>query len=116
MSDAITNYIDSIQKDWQVEVCRQLDQTIRAASTDIEARIQYKKPHYLKNGKYMAVFGTAKGWVSLTIFNAIHLEPPPNLFEASDNGDRLTLKILEGQDVDYQQLHDLLQQASATIS
>lgn len=115
MSEAIKDFIESINQDWQATVCRQLDQTIREAIPDVEARIQYKKPHYLKNGKYAAVYGTAKGWVSFTIFNATSLQPPLDRFEASENGDRITLKILENQDVDYAQLGQMLKEAAATI-
>jgi hypothetical protein len=114
MSDAIKDYIGSINQNWQVVVCRKLDQTIREAIPDVEARIQYSKPHYLKGGKYAAVFGTAKGWVSFTIFNAANIQPPSGLFEASENRDRITIKIREGQDVDYEQLGSLLKQASNT--
>ncbi|MBZ0275034.1 MAG: DUF1801 domain-containing protein [Anaerolineae bacterium] len=116
MSDAVNDYIETINQSWQIAVCRQLDQTIRKAVPDVEARIQYKKPHYLKGNKYAAVFGTAKGWVSFTIFNATDIQPPVGLFEASENGDRITLKIHEGQAVDYEQLGDLLKQAVNTLA
>lgn len=116
MSDAVSEFIANINQEWQVKVCRQLDQTIREAIPDAEVRIQYKKPHYLKNGKYAAVFGTAKGWVSFTIFNATSLKPPSDQFEASENGDRLTLKILQNQEADYAQIGHMLKEAAATIS
>ncbi|MFZ4813735.1 MAG: DUF1801 domain-containing protein [Phototrophicaceae bacterium] len=115
MSDVINTYIESISIGWQAEVCRQLDDMILAAIPSVEPRIQYRKPHYLKNGKYAAVFGTAKGWVSFTIFNATTLQPPAGMFEASDNQDRLTIKILAGQTVDYDQLGGFLKQAAETI-
>ncbi len=97
MSDAINEYIDNIDKVWQVEICRNLNQLIHNSIPDVESRLQYRKPHYLKNGKYVAVVGTAKGWVSYTIFNATNLKPPADLFEASDSGDRITIKIKEGK-------------------
>ncbi|MCA9893506.1 MAG: DUF1801 domain-containing protein [Anaerolineae bacterium] len=116
MSNVVSAFIENINQEWQMKVCRQLDATIREAIPDAEARIQYKKPHYLKNGKYAAVFGTAKGWVSFTIFNATSLKAPSEQFEASDSGDRLTIKILENQDVDYAKIGGLLKEAAATIS
>jgi hypothetical protein len=61
------------------------------------------------------VLGTAKGWVSFTIFNAQSLETPDGLFEASENGDRKTIKIRDGQAVDYELLGKLLQQAASQI-
>lgn len=115
MSDAINEYIENIEKEWQAEICRNLHELIQSSIPDVESRIQYRKPHYLKNGKYAAVVGTAKGWVSFTIFNATSLTPPADLFEASDNGDRITIKIKEGQEVDYSLLADLTKQAAETI-
>jgi len=115
MNPAIQEYIDNIKQDWQIDVCKKLVETVNEAIPDMEDRIQYCKPHFLKNGKYAAVFGTAKGWVSFTIFNATTLQQPDDLFEASDNNDRITIKIKEGQDVDYDLLTSLLKQASDTI-
>ena len=40
MSDAVSAFIENINQDWQVKVCRQLDATIREAIPDAEARIQ----------------------------------------------------------------------------
>lgn len=115
MSDVVHDYIENINQSWQAAVCRQLDQTIRKAIPDVEARLQYNKPHYLKRGKYAAVFATAKGWVSFTIFNAAEVTPPAGLFEASENGDRITMKIRDGQEVNYEQLGELLKQTAGTI-
>lgn len=114
-NEAINTFIENVKLDWQVEICRQLDQTVREAIPDAEGRIQYGKPHYLKQGKYAAVFGTAKGWVSFTIFNATALKPPADLFESSDNADRITIKIQKDQTVDYALLGDLVKHAADTI-
>lgn len=115
MSEEINNFIEAIDKDWQADISRKLDQLVHETIPDCEARIQYRKPHYRKNGKYAAVFGTAKNWVSFTIFNAASLTVPHDLFEVSDNQDRITIKIMEGQSVDYTLLKDLLKQASDTL-
>lgn len=115
MTDVIQDYIDKLDQDWQVEISRQLHQTIQDSIPAVEQRIQYSKPHYLKDGKYAAVFGTAKGWVSFTIFNATDVTPPDGLFERSENGERITIKIKKGQAVDYALLGDLLKQAVQTL-
>jgi hypothetical protein len=115
MTDVIQGYIDSLGQDWQIDISQKLHQIIEESIPDVEKRIQYSKPHYLKNGSYAAVFGTAKGWVSLTIFNATDITPPDGLFERSDNGERLTIKIKKGQDVDYALLGDLIKQAAETL-
>ncbi len=60
MNPAVTEYIEKVKQEWQAEVCHQIRQLIYQAIPDVEERIQYGKPHYLKNGKYACVFGTAK--------------------------------------------------------
>jgi hypothetical protein len=112
VTNVIQDYIDNLDQDWQVDIARELHQTIQQTIPNLEQRIQYGKPHYLKDGKYVAVFGTAKGWVSFTIFNATDVTPPDGMFERSENGERITLKIKKGQAVDYALLGDLFKQAN----
>ena len=114
MSQEVNDYIEKIAQPWQVEVCRALDQTIRQAIPDVTDRLQYGKPHYLKNGKYACVLGTAKGWVSFTIFNTAAIDAPDNLFEPGPP-ERKTIKVKPGQELDYSQISSLIQQAASTI-
>jgi hypothetical protein len=113
MNADVTQLIDSLDQPWQAEVCTRIREIIHQSVPDVEERIQYKKPHFLKNKQYVGVLGPAKGWVSYTIFNAQSLDTPSGLFETSDSGDRKTIKIKEGQDVDYDMLAKLIQQATA---
>ncbi len=115
MNEQVTEYIENIKLAWQIDVAKFLREAIFQAIPDVEEKLQYGKPHYRKNNKYAAVIGTAKGWVSFTIFNAKDVEPPQGMFEASDDGDRKTIKILEGQTVDYALLGKLLGQAASTL-
>lgn len=115
MNEQVTEYIEKISQPWQAEICTALRAQIHAAIPDVQERLQYGKPHFLKNGKYAAVVGTAKGWVSLTIFNADALEAPDGLFEASDITDRRTVKIKPDQTVDYAALGALIAQAASTL-
>jgi len=112
MNPDVTEYINKLAQAWQVEVCTQIRALINEAIPDVQERIQYGKPHFLHKGKYAAVLGPAKGWVSFTIFNAQTLEPPAGLFESSDTGDRKTIKIRAGDDVDYALLKALVAQAA----
>lgn len=116
MTDStISAYLDAIKQSWQVEICRQLHQMVQNTLPDATARIQYGKPHYLKHGRYAAVLGTAKAWVSLTIFNAAELQAPAGLFESSENGERITIRIKQDQVVDYALLGELLRRAAETL-
>ncbi|MBC8171187.1 MAG: DUF1801 domain-containing protein [Anaerolineae bacterium] len=112
MNQVIAEYIQKINLPWQAEICTRLDEIIHQAIPEVQERIQYGKPHYLKDGKYACVVGTAKGWVSFTIFNAKTLEAPEGFFEPGDP-DRKTIKIKEGQAVDYDLLAKFIQQAAS---
>ncbi|WNS45513.1 DUF1801 domain-containing protein [Paenibacillus sp. MMS20-IR301] len=114
MNQEVTDFIAGINLPWQAEICTRLREVVHDSVPEIAERIQYGKPHFLKNGKYAAVISTAKGWVSFSIFNAAGLEVPEGLFEAG-SGDRLTVKLLEGKPVDYTLLASLLKQASAAM-
>lgn len=114
VTDYINNLNDKPRQEWQSSVCDQLRQLIHQSIPDVDERLQYGKPHFRKNGKYACVVGTAKGWVSFTIFNAKALEAPPGFFEPGDP-DRKTVKILEGQAVDYALLGKYIQQAARSL-
>lgn len=75
---------------------------------------QYGNPHYRKHGKYAAVIGTAKGGVTLTIFNAAAIDAPEGLFEDGPP-ERKTVKIWEEQEIDGVQVEGLLRQAASTL-
>ena len=118
MNEAVTEYIASVGsksgQEWEAPVCEALRAITLKTLPDVEERMQYGKPHYLVNGKYAAVIGTAKQHVSYTIFNAAALDAPDGLFEDGPP-ERRTIKIKNGQSVDYTQLALLLKQAAATI-
>jgi hypothetical protein len=112
MNQEITEFIAS-KPAWQLNICTQLHEAVHRAIPEVQERIQYKKPHYLKNGKYAAVISTAKDTVSFTIFNASDIEFPEGLFEGP--AERKTIKLREGQIADYENLSSLLRQASISL-
>ena len=56
MSQDAAGYIDNIDQGWQAEVCRSLHQRIHQAIPWVVERLQYGKPHYLKDGKYACAY------------------------------------------------------------
>jgi hypothetical protein len=106
MNPDVTAFIESINLPWQVEVCNRLRQMVHQSIPDVEERMQYRKPHYLKNGKYAAVITPSKDAVSFMIFNVADLELPKGLFEGSPA--RKWIKIRDGQSTDYEMLAKLL--------
>lgn len=111
MNEQVTDYIAKIKVEWQAEICTTLRQLVHAHAPNLTERIQYGKPHFLKNGKYAFVLGTAKEWVSFALFNAGSLAAPDGFFEPGDP-DRKTIKIRKGQAVDYDQLARFIQQTA----
>jgi hypothetical protein len=113
MNQEVTGFIDMLKEPWQRELSTQLREVVLQAIPDATERIQYKKPHFLKNGKYASVISTSKDAVSFTIFNASGLAFPEALFEGPP--ERKTLKLRQGQSVDSEQLLSLLSQAAASL-
>lgn len=114
MNEEVTQYIQKLPA-WQVEVCEALRKLVHETIPTVEERMQYGKPHYLKNGHYAAVIHAAKGKVSFMLFNAGELAEIKGFFKSMSSPDRKTATISEGQTVDYGQLAQLLKQASDTL-
>jgi Uncharacterized conserved protein len=111
--EEVTAFIEAIVQTWQVDLANSLRNLVHETVPDIEERIQYKKPHFLKNGKYAAVISTAKDAVSFVIFNAAEVQFPEGQFDGPP--ERKTIKFKAGQAVDYDLLANLLKQASSTL-
>ncbi|OAB44775.1 DUF1801 domain-containing protein [Paenibacillus glacialis] len=113
MNPEVTDFIEAIQESWKKELCSQLRAIVYDAIPEVQERIQYKKPHFLKNGKYAAVISTSKDAVSFTIFNTSELALPEGLFDGPL--ERKTMKLREGQSFDSNQLSSLVNQAASGL-
>lgn len=114
MNQQVTQYIEKTQP-WQAEICNALRDMIIKTIPSVEERLQYGKPHYLKNGSYAAVIHASKDKVSFMLFNGSDIPEVKGFLRALGNGDRKVVDIKEGQEVDYGQLADLTRQTSAKI-
>ncbi|RRJ65990.1 DUF1801 domain-containing protein [Paenibacillus oralis] len=112
MNQEVTAYIENLSHVWQAELCERLRQMVHESIPEVEERIQYKKPHFLKNGHYAAVISPSKDAIAFMIMNAGGLEFPKG-FEGP--AERKWLKIREGDTPDYEMLARLLTQASSTL-
>ncbi|MUT64688.1 DUF1801 domain-containing protein [Paenibacillus sp. NEAU-GSW1] len=113
MSEEVIAFIEKVKEPWQAQLCQVLRQVVHHAIPDVQERIQYNKPHFLKNKKYAAVISTSKDAVSFTIFNAAELELPEGLFDGPP--ERKTIKFRNGQQADSEMLSRLVGQASSTL-
>ena len=115
----VTNFIHGLEgkagQEWQGEVAISLRKTIREVIPDVEERIQYGKPHFLKNGHYAAVISPAKDKISFMIFNASGITEIPGFLRSMGKGERKTATITRDQTVDYPALAELLRQASTSL-
>lgn len=114
MNEEVTAYFQK-QQEWQIQVCESLRKMIYETIPDVAERIQYGKPHYLKNGHYACVIHVAKDKVSFMVFNAGELEDINGFFKSTSSPDRKTAAITNGLAVDYAVLAKKLQQASASL-
>ncbi|QJD83020.1 DUF1801 domain-containing protein [Cohnella herbarum] len=113
MNQEVTDFIDALNEPWQKEMSAKLRDVVFQAIPDVNERIQYKKPHFLKNGKYAAVISTSKDAVSFTIFNAAALSVPDSLFEGPP--ERKTMKLRKGDTFESGQLVSWLSQSSSSL-
>jgi hypothetical protein len=111
MNQEVTSFIESL-KPWQVVVCNRLRQMVHESIQEVDERIQYKKPHFLKNGHYAAVISPSKDAIAFMIMNAAGLDVPKG-FEGPV--ERKWLKIRESDSPDYDMLAKLLVQASSSL-
>jgi hypothetical protein len=114
MNKEVTGYIQKLSK-WQIEVCESLRKMILKTIPGVEERLQYGKPHYLKDGHYACVVHAAKDKISFMIFNAADIKEIKGFLKAMADPDRKTVTITEGQDVDYKLLSKILKQASDAL-
>lgn len=113
----VAEYIQKVEQksgQWAAEVCESLRKMVHETIPDVEERLQYGKPHYLKNGHYAAVIHAGKDKVSFMIFSAAEIEAK-GVLRAMGNGERKVADIREGQPVDYGQLTGLLKEASGSL-
>ncbi len=113
-NDDVTRYIDK-GLPWQIEVCERLRKVVRQTIPDVEEKLQYGKPHFLKNDQHAAVLHVAKDKVSFMVFNAARVDPVKGVLRSLGNGDRKAVDIRENQDVDYDLLADILTRTSSTL-
>ncbi|CAM4452051.1 hypothetical protein FHS16_004083 [Paenibacillus endophyticus] len=113
MNQEVSDFIETVKEPWQGELCSKLRKAVLAAVPGIQERMQYKKPHFLHNGKYAAVISTSKDAVSFTIFNASGLSLPEGLFDGPP--ERKTIKLRQGQPFDSEQLASFVVEAASTL-
>jgi hypothetical protein len=112
MNEEVTTYIEKLGAAWQIELSKRLREMVHQTITSVEERIQYKKPHFLKNGHYAAVISPSKDAIAFMIMNTAGLEFPKG-FEGPP--ERKWIKIKEGVSPDYTLLSSLLAQASQAL-
>ncbi|EIT86722.1 hypothetical protein A374_04089 [Fictibacillus macauensis ZFHKF-1] len=112
MSQEVATFIKDLKPEWKVELCQKLRQVVFESIPEAQERIQYKKPHFLKNGQYAAVISPSKDAIAFMIMNAKELDVPK---EFEGPAERKWLKIREGDKPDYDMLAQLLRQASHNL-
>ncbi|WNQ10658.1 DUF1801 domain-containing protein [Paenibacillus aurantius] len=112
MNPEVTAFIDNLNGQWQAELGHKLRQMVQETIPGVEEKIQYKKPHFLKNGQFAAVISPSKDAIAFMIMNAEGIEFPKG-FEGP--AERKWIKLKEGVEPDLAQLSNLLAQASESL-
>lgn len=113
MNAEVTRFTEGLKEPWQAQMSRELREIVHRSIPEVQERIQYGKPHFLKGGKYASVISTSKDAVSFTIFSAKELELPEGMFDGPP--ERKTIKFRNGQTPDAELLTGLLTQASSSL-
>lgn len=114
MSDQVTEYIEKVQP-WQTTICEDLRKMVHETIPDVEERLQYGKPHFLKNGSYAAVISVAKDKVNFMVFNAEDIPEVKGVLRSMGKGERKAATVTEGQDLDYPMLADILKKTTSGL-
>jgi hypothetical protein len=114
MNDDVTQYISNTAP-WQIGVCEKLRAMVHETVPTVEERLQYGKPHFLKNGHFAAVIAVSRDKVSFMVFNATDIPVVKGFIRALGKGERKAVDIEEGQDVDYTRLADILEQTTVAL-
>ncbi|OUS68039.1 hypothetical protein B1748_34890 [Paenibacillus sp. MY03] len=111
MNHDVIAYIENLPK-WQSDISSILRNLVHETIPEAEERIQYKKPHFLKNGHYAAVISPSKDAIAFMIMNANGIEFPKTF---DGPAERKWIKLREGDSPDLPLLSGLLKQASDTL-
>jgi hypothetical protein len=110
MNTDVTAYI-ARTKPWQAEVCNALRETVHSG-LEVEEVLQYGKPHFVQEGRNIAVLHVAAAKVSFMVFDAGDVEPVPGLLRSLGSGDRKVVDIREGESADLPFIADLLRRTA----
>lgn len=111
MNQEVTAYIEKLPK-WQADISSTLRDMVQETIPEAEERIQYKKPHFLKNGHYAAVISPSKDAIAFMIMNANGIDFPKGF---DGPAERKWIKLREGDTPDLVLLSGLLKQASSNL-
>lgn len=111
MNQEVADYIANLPK-WQSDISSVLRNMVHETIPETEERIQYKKPHFLKNGHYAAVISPSKDAIAFMIMNATGIDFPKGF---DGPAERKWIKLREGDSPDLPMLSGLLRQASSTL-
>ncbi|SDN78276.1 DUF1801 domain-containing protein [Alkalicoccus daliensis] len=113
MNQEITYFIDNLKEPWQKITAADLREIVHQAIPGVQERMQYNKPHFLKNGKYAAVISPSKTAVNFTIFHTGALTLPEDMFNGPP--ERKTLKVRREDTLDSELLSSYVREASAEL-
>lgn len=110
MSPEISEYINSIDKEWQRTVLKRLRKLIHEVDPQIEEKIKWGSPTYYHSGPVIWMF-CARDWVHVSFPHGALLDSSHGLFEPTENKAQRTIKIRESDKFPEKILVELVAQA-----
>lgn len=110
MTDAISQYIEALDQQWQQEVCQELRKLLHEADPDITETIKWHAPFFEHAGQVCSM-SIAREFVRLVFMKGAQL-PSSRLFTKDSQAKMLrTIKIEQGQMVPAQEIIGLVREA-----
>lgn len=110
MNPEITEYIDSIETDWQRSILKRLRKLVHQVDPEIEEKRKWGSAAFDHKGPVLWAF-CARGWVHISFPYGTLLDASHGLFEPTENRGQRTIKIRQNDKFPEKALAELIAQA-----
>jgi hypothetical protein len=110
MNLQVTDYIESIEKDWQKVIAKKVRSLVHEVDPQIEEKLKWGSAAYDHDGPVLWMF-CAKDWVHISFPQGALLDAGHGLFEPTDNKGQRTIKIYQKDRFPKETLSKLISQA-----
>lgn len=110
MNLQVTEYIQSIEQDWQRSIAKRLRALVHEVDSDVEEKLKWGSAAFDHNGPVIWMF-CAQNWVHISFPQGSLLDSAHGLFEPTENKGQRTIKIYKKDRFPEKVLTQLIVQA-----